>query len=195
MDPRVELKVFVHHGTSRALIGKELEDQDIVLTTYGTLMAEFNNEVHSPLLRAKWLRVCLDEGHMIKNSRAKTAKAAANLDTHRKWIISGTPIQNNLTELWSLLFWLDLEPYAGSKPLFKQHIELPVKHGDPRGVERLQTLIEAVCLRRTKSDKVNGQPLVKLPEKTVRVKDLEFTEEERVVYDAYLKQGRELIMR
>ena len=42
---------------------------------------------------------------------------------------------------------------------------------------------------------MNGQPLVKLPEKTLRVKDLEFTEEERVVYDAYLKQGRELIMR
>jgi SNF2 family DNA or RNA helicase len=119
------LDIFVHHGQSKALIALELQDKDIVLTTYGTLMAEFKEENHGPLLRAKWLRVVLDEGHQviflptsvyeskilrnsyfrfrekklfnlknplipqIKNSRAKTFKAAANLDTIRKWIVSG----------------------------------------------------------------------------------------------------------
>ena len=69
--------------------------QDIVLTTYGTLAAELNPAlaVEPPLLATKWLRVCLDEGHQIKNHRTKQAKAAAALDTERRWIISETPIQ------------------------------------------------------------------------------------------------------
>ena len=131
---RVDLRMFVHHGQSKAVVSSELQDQDIVLTTYGTLMAEFNMETHSPLLGTKWLRLCLDEGHNIKNHRAKTSKAALNLDTERKWIISGTPIQNNLGELWSLLNFLDYYPYAGDRPTFKHHIENPIKHGHPKGL-------------------------------------------------------------
>lgn len=67
-----------------------LEEQDIVFTTYGTLMSEYSvDDMSGPLLRAKWLRVVLDEGHSIKNHLSKTAKAASQLDTQRKWIISG----------------------------------------------------------------------------------------------------------
>lgn len=98
-------------------------------------MTEFNAQTHSPLLATKWLRVCLDEGHFIKNFRAKTSKAAVNLDAERKWIISGTPIQNNLNELWSLLYFLNMEPYASSNSLFKQQIENPIKYGHPNAVE------------------------------------------------------------
>ena len=62
----VNLDIFVHHGQSKSLIALELQEKDIVLTTYGTLMAEFKEENHGPLLRAKWLRVVLDEGHQVK---------------------------------------------------------------------------------------------------------------------------------
>ncbi len=89
----MDLKVFVHYAQTKALLGGELEDQDIVLTTYGTLSAEFASQQHSPLLKARWLRVCLDEGHGIKNHRARTAQAAANLNTQRKWIISGSSFE------------------------------------------------------------------------------------------------------
>ena len=140
------------------------------MTTYGTLQHEFNETNLGPLLRAKWLRVVLDEGHFIKNHLAKTSKAAANLNTKRKWIVSGTPIQNNLTELWSLLSWLDEPMYGEDRPRYKHEIETPVKNGDTRGGIRLQTLVEAVCLRRTKQDKVNGKPLVTLPEKKVIIR-------------------------
>ena len=129
----------------------------------------------------RWLRVCLDEGHNIKNHLAKTSKAAALLNAHRKWIITGTPIQNNLKELWSLLLWLKFEPFCEHYSLFKRQIETPIKRGDPNGFKRLQTLIEAISLRRTKTDKVNGRPLVALPEKTVRIKKLKFTKEEQQV--------------
>ena len=68
--------------------------------------------------------------------------------------ITGTPIQNNLTELWALLKWLEVEPYASHRQLYKRQIEHAVKHGHPNGLQRLQTLIQAICLRRTKSDQV-----------------------------------------
>ncbi len=195
VDRRVDVRVFVHYGQSKAEFSTALADQDVVLTTYGTLSAEFGARAHSPLLGTKWLRVCLDEGHGIKNSNTKAAKAAGMLMAERRWIISGTPIQNNLGELWSLLLWLKFEPYASSRNTFRNDIERPVKNGDPRGVQRLQTVVEAVCLRRTKEDEVNGQPLVKLPKKEVRIKHLEFTQEEKTIYKAYETKGREIIMR
>lgn len=132
VDPRVELRVFVHHGTSKAHIPAELERQDIVLTTYGTVQAE-KDTLSPPLLSTRWLRVCLDEGHNIKNHLAKTSKAAAELDTLRRWIITGTPIQNNLKELWSLLKWLKFQPYCDEYKRFKRDIEVPIKRGDPIG--------------------------------------------------------------
>ena len=61
----MNLDIFVHHGQSKSLIALELQDKDIVFTTYGTLMSEFKEDMHGPLLRAKWLRVVLDEGHQV----------------------------------------------------------------------------------------------------------------------------------
>ena len=69
VDVSINVKVRVHHGASKALIGAELNACDIVITTYGTLATEFDVEEHGPLLKAKWLRVVLDEGHYIKNHR------------------------------------------------------------------------------------------------------------------------------
>ena len=195
IDDRVNLAIAVHHGQCKALLGTELQDNDIVFSTYGTLQAEYSSYQSGPLLRAKWLRVVLDEGHFIKNHNSKTAKACYELDTRRKWIISGTPIQNNLTELWALLKWLEVEPYASHRTLFKRHIEHAIKHGHPHGIQRLQTLMQAICMRRTKSDQINGKPIVDLPEKTVTTTELEFTEEETIIYKAWESEGREIIQK
>ena len=70
-------------------------------------------------------------------------------------MLTGTPIQNNLTELWALLKWLEVEPYASHRQLYKRQIENAIKHGHPNGLQRLQTLIQAICLRRTKADQVS----------------------------------------
>ena len=108
----VSVRLKVHHGSSKVERGEELEEYDVVITSYGTLAAETGARGHSPLLAAKWLRVVLDEGHMIKNHRSKTSKAAMQLQTHRRWIVTGTPIQNNLLEVtklnYPLCFKLDL---------------------------------------------------------------------------------------
>ena len=141
---RVDLKLFVHYRDTKALLKTELQDQDIVFTTYGTLMSEFLSKAHSPLVETKWLRICLDEGHIIKNYRAKTAKAVANLDTERKWIISGTPIQNNLNELWSLLAYLGVEPYASDRKLFKEHIDYPIKRNHAFAMQVISSLYQSL---------------------------------------------------
>ena len=197
VERSVDLSIFVHHGQNKAMISTELEEHDIVFTTYGTMQTELDKMgpgKMGPLLKAKWLRVVLDEGHLIKNHLSKTARAAEVLDTKRKWIISGTPIQNNLHELWCLLKWLQEDKYGVlPKYHFKNEIEHPVKHGSMRGIIRLQTLIESVCLRRTKQDEINGKPLVELPKKNVQVKELDFTDEERKVYDAYHAKAGEIV--
>ena len=194
------VKLKVHHGNSKAFYAGDLESHDIVITTYGTLAAEFTygERSGSPLLKAKWLRVVLDEGHMVKNHLSKSHKAALELDTLRKWVITGTPIQNNLMELWSLTNFLDFGMYAGKQQMrvFKQHIVRPCKHGDPRGFERLQVLLEAICLRRSKTDKKpDGSLLVKLPKKIVLVRSVELTEEERLCYGIFHKQAADIVGR
>lgn len=192
----VNIQLKVHHGGGKAVTGTELELQDIVITTYGTLAAEWDQSDLSPLLRAKWLRVVLDEGHMIKNHNAKCAKAAMELDTLRKWVVTGTPIQNNLMELWSLVNWLGFGVYAGRQQLglFKDQIELPCKRGSLLGFERLQVLVDAVCLRRTKTDKTpSGSPLVCLPAKQIVTRRLELSREERRCYQVYHDKAREVI--
>lgn len=196
VDRGVALRVKIHHGSSKALIGADLNSFDIVITTYGTLANEFSNDIRSPLQRAKFLRVVLDEGHFIKNHRTKAAKAANNLDTERRWVVTGTPIQNNLLEFWSLVHWLRFGIYADQLPAFKDHIERPCKSHDPRGFERLQVLMDAICMRRTKNDrKPNGEPIVNLPSKTIKIREVELTEEERLCYTVLNNNATEVVLK
>lgn len=69
VESNINIKVHVHYGASKAQIGAELNACDIVITTYGTLAAEHDTDGIGPLMKAKWLRVVLDEGHYIKNHR------------------------------------------------------------------------------------------------------------------------------
>ena len=201
LHPSVSIKLRIHHGATKALTGADLETYDIVITTYGTLASEFgvdNQYNHSPLLRAKWLRVVLDEGHFIKNHNSKTAKAALSLDTLRRWIVTGTPIQNNLMEFWSLINWLNFGVYAGKGNMrhFKTDIVRPCKNGDPRGFERLQILIDSVCLRRTKTDKKpDGSPIVALPKKNIINMDVELGKEEREIYETFMNCYQQIVAR
>merc|ERR1711892_870766 len=140
----------------------------------------------------------MDEGHNIKNHNSKCAKAAVNLDTTRRWIVSGTPIQNNLMELWSLVNWLNFGMYCGKSQMkeFKRQIEGPCRKGIAVGFERLQVLMDTICLRRTKTDKKpDGSPLVVLPSKTIVTREVELSEEERLCYAIFHKHAQEIVSR
>ncbi|XP_029350420.1 helicase-like transcription factor isoform X1 [Echeneis naucrates] len=192
MHPNVKLNVYLYYGSERNRSKTFLSSQDVVITTYNVLSADFVNE--SPLHSINWLRVVLDEGHIIRNPNAQMSKAVLNLKANRRWILSGTPIQNSVKDLWMLLAFLRLKPFD-VREWWNRVIQRPVTQGDRAGLQNLQTLVKCITLRRTKSTVVNGRPLVSLPEKTVFVEQVELSQQEREEYELARNEGRNTISR
>ncbi|KAK4636326.1 hypothetical protein CLAFUW4_00395 [Fulvia fulva] len=151
------LKVLVHHGASRTKSGDQLRKYDVVITTFQTLTSEHagSNMLVSGGTRigcfgVHWYRVMLDEAHSIKNRNAKATQACYALNSWYRWCLTGTPMQNNLDELQSLIKFLCIKPYC-EQPSWKQDIIQPMKNG--RGglaMRRLQYFLRAFMKRRTK---------------------------------------------
>ena len=88
----------------------------------------------SPLHKIKWLRVILDEGHTIRNPQTRLTKAMLDLEASRRWVLTGTPIQNRLDDLWSVVRFLRLEPFD-DKVWWKAAVAMSVRRGCPQGVK------------------------------------------------------------
>ncbi|CAL8300964.1 unnamed protein product [Boreogadus saida] len=188
----VQLSVYLYYGPERNRSVSFLASQDVVLTTYNVLAADHavaTPKNKSPLHVAQWLRVVLDEGHMIRNPNTQMGRAVLQLQAQRRWILSGTPIQNSLKDLWMLLAFLRLKPF-NIKEWWNRIIQRPVSQGDRAGLSNLQTLVRCITLRRTKSSTVDGRPLVSLPEKTVCVEQVELTQQERDEYELARLEGQ-----
>ena len=135
----------------------------------------------------------LDEGHFIKNHETKQSAAAASLDARARWIVSGTPIQNSMRDLYGLVAFLHLKPLS-ERPVFRATFERPMAIGDKAALLRLKLLMAAVALRRLKTTVVRGQPLVALPPKIIEFVDVELEGEHRGLYDKWERAGREAIV-
>jgi SNF2 family DNA or RNA helicase len=150
-----KLSVCVYHGATRAKTSKNLNDYDIVITTYGTLTSDFNSSATDKAKKAglfsiHWYRIILDEAHTIKNRNAKATQSAYALDAQYRWCLSGTPLQNNLDELQSLIKFLRVKPYD-DLAAWRDQISRPLANG--RGglaIQRLQVYLKAFMKRRTK---------------------------------------------
>lgn len=150
------LKVCVHHGPNRTKSFKELALYDVVVTTYQILVSEHghssmaDNGVKAGCFGLRWWRVVLDEAHTIKNRNAKATKACYALRSEYRWCLSGTPMQNNLDELQSLVKFLQIKPYDDLKE-WKAHIDHPLKNGKGHiAIRRLHSLLRCFMKRRTK---------------------------------------------
>ncbi|KAJ4295391.1 hypothetical protein N0V90_007403 [Kalmusia sp. IMI 367209] len=150
------LKVLVHHGPSRTKSIDKLKSYDVVITTYQVLASEHAscgdgpNGLKKGCFGVHWYRVMLDEAHTIKNRNAKMTKACYEIQSHYRWCLTGTPMQNNLDELQSLIRFLRIQPYC-DMPNWKDAITGPMKNG--RGnlaMRRLQIFLKAFMKRRTK---------------------------------------------
>ncbi|ELW65142.1 Helicase-like transcription factor [Tupaia chinensis] len=148
----------------------------------------------SPLHSIRWLRVILDEGHAIRNPNAQQTKAVLDLETERRWVLTGTPIQNSLKDLWSLLSFLKLKPFL-DREWWHRTIQRPVTMGDEGGLRRLQSLIKNITLRRTKTSKIKGKPVLELPERKVFIQHIILSDEEREIYQSVKNEGRATIGR
>ncbi|XP_077587001.1 helicase-like transcription factor isoform X1 [Stigmatopora nigra] len=214
----VKLKVYMYHGPDRNRNTVFLSSQDVVLTTYNVLSADFAKEGRSPLHEINWLRVVLDEGHVVRNPNTQMSKSVLDLRAERRWILSavlcrvffdlldtptqsgllhlggGTPVQNSVKDLWMLLAFLRLKP-LDVREWWNRAIQGPVMQGDKTGLKNLQTLVDCITLRRTKDSELDGRPLVTLPEKSVCVEQVELSAVEREEYEQARNEGRRTISR
>lgn len=146
---------------------------DIVITTYGLL----NNE-QDALSAKRWNIIVLDEAHTIKNKETKMSKAAMKIDGSFRLILTGTPLQNHLSELWNL-FNFATPGLLGSFQSFTNRFINPIeKSGDKQAQLRLKNIIKPFMLRRTKT-----QVLDELPEKTEVTIQVELSDRERALYE------------
>ncbi|XP_028650528.2 helicase-like transcription factor isoform X1 [Erpetoichthys calabaricus] len=192
--PEVNLNVYVYHGSERKRDPAFLSKQDVVLTTYNVITVDFTSGNASPLHQVNWLRVVLDEGHVIRNPGAFQTKAVLELKAIRRWILTGTPIQNSLKDIWPLVCFLKLKPFE-VKEWWNRTIQRPVMLGDQEGLRRLQALLKSITLRRTKSTKIKGCPVVDLPERKVFVQHVVLSEEEKQIYESIKNESRTVIGR
>nr|GMD36140.1 helicase-like transcription factor CHR28 isoform X1 [Ipomoea batatas] len=134
------------------------------------------------LARVSWFRVILDEAQTIKNHRTQVARACCSLRAKRRWCLSGTPIQNSIDELFSYFRFLRYDPYADFKT-FCSGVKYPIAMNSIQGYKKLQAILRAIMLRRTKGTLIEGQPIINLPPKTIHLKKVAFSAEERAFYN------------
>ncbi|KAG2674516.1 hypothetical protein I3843_13G125200 [Carya illinoinensis] len=187
------LSLYVHYGQSRPKDARTLTQSDVVITTYGVLASEFsaeNTEDSFSLYSVRWFRVILDEAHTIKSSKSQISMAAAALVADRRWCLTGTPIQNNLEDIYSLLRFLKVEPW-GTWVWWNKLIQKPFEEGDERGLKLVQSILKPIMLRRTKfSTDREGRPILVLPPADIQVVYCELNETEKDFYEALFKRSK-----
>ncbi|EPY52773.1 ATP-dependent DNA helicase [Schizosaccharomyces cryophilus OY26] len=206
------LSIYIHHGGSkRSYTSEQLAHFDVVLTTYSTLSQEMRQKelfIHhsrsgrlappasTPFLDTPWFRVILDEAHTIRNRNTQAANACFQLESIYRWCLTGTPLQNNVDELFSLIKFLRVKPYCVWS-MFVKDFSRPLKSYREdivhAAMQRLRALLGAVVLRRTKNTQINDKRIIELPNKHVQVVPISFTSQERSTYAEQMNQAQSLL--
>ncbi|PWA57475.1 Helicase, C-terminal [Artemisia annua] len=142
-------------------------------------------EYKGTLSKVHWFRVVLDEAQTIKNHSTRVSKSCCGLRAKKRWCLSGTPIQNSIDELFSYFRFLKCEPYS-KYTSFCNQIKNPIsrRSSSSQGYMKLQAVLKTIMIRRTKDTVIDGQPIITLPPKTIKLSSVDFSTEER---DFYLK--------
>ncbi|KAI0498647.1 hypothetical protein KFK09_019537 [Dendrobium nobile] len=173
-------KVYLYHGERKKEVDFLLSHH-IVLTIYKTLALEFSSS-HSALKEIEWLRVILDEAHVIKNFLSQQTKAVVQLKAERRWVVIGTPIKNNSFDLYSLMAVLRFLPLS-IKNYWHRLVQRPLDQGSASGIARLEALMASFSLRRMKGTHNGSNSLVGLPSRNVDTCFVELFSEEREQYE------------
>jgi len=174
-----ELSVHVHHGQSR-LEGKaftrEARQADLVLSTYG--LATRDRDL---LATVPWNRLVLDEAQQIKNSATRTTQSIRTIPAARRIAMTGTPVENRLSELWSIMQFLN-PGLLGSEKSFRQRFALPIERdGDDEAAAQLRRVTGPFVLRRLKTDR---SIIADLPDKLEMKEFCTLTREQASLYQA-----------
>ena len=182
-----ELKTLVIRGSLQERKEKinQIDNYDLIITSYDLLKRDIDLYKKKDY---KFRFIIADEAQYLKNSNTQNAKAIKQMKADTRYALTGTPIENSLSELWSIFDFI-MPGYLFSYKKFKSLYEIPItREEDPETIEKLKMLIEPFVLRRTKQE-----VLKELPEKTVTVLNNEMGEEQRKIYMNYLAQAKQEI--
>lgn len=221
-------KCFIFHPSSgnknRILSFKQLTKFDVVFISYQTLASEMKKHIHgfdlgemgirrinakkeansyfSPFFskESHFYRVVLDEAQWIKNKSTKASMACSLIESEYRWCLSGTPMQNNIEEIYPLIRFLRIRPYC-FEDKFRVDISLPLKsrndnydsYDKEKAMKKVRLMLKAILLRRSKDSVIDGEPILKLPEKNVIMNQIDMSENE--AEDVFYKhlEGRSAI--
>jgi hypothetical protein len=176
-----DCRVLVHHGAERHRgdsrpFAERAAGHDVVLSTYSLLARDLDH-----LAAVTWGRVVFDEAQQIKNPGAAQSKAARQLAADRRVALTGTPVENRLSELWSIMDVLN-PGLLGSPRSFRERFALPIeKEGEAAAAELLRRITQPFILRRLKSDR---SIIADLPDKIETVDHCPLTREQATLYRA-----------
>lgn len=175
------LRVMIHHGSgrlSRHSFMRVFENYDLIITTYHLV-----NRDQDIFHDIQWHRVALDEAQNIKNPSAQQSLAIHRLDAQKRISLTGTPVENKLSELWSILEFLN-PGYLSTLKNFQSRFAIPIeRQQDKKKADLLRKLTQPFILRRLKTDQSIIQDL---PEKIEMKVYCDLTEEQAAMYQAYV---------
>lgn len=171
---------YVYHGQTRTNNAWDLKKFDLVVTTYGTVASDFRG-LGSPLKQLKWFRVMLDEAHTIREPKAQQSQACYSLNAQRRWALTGTPIQNRISDLGSLTRFLRMYPYNDTG-FFNQQIGSKAVASDESYLDKLRLFVDSFCLRRDKGK-------IDLKGRSDMVSRLKFSDEERRMHSHFKEKA------
>ncbi len=177
------LKAVMWHGADRHELAEGLADHDIVITSYALMRRD-----EEQLGKLKLMYAILDEAQLIKNPMSATARAAKKLDAHRRLALTGTPIENRLSEIWSIFDFVS-PGLLGDLNRFEQRYATPIDRGDSKAAARLRAAIHPFVLRRTKEEVAKD-----LPEKMEINQEIDLAPEQQKLYAQVLQEVRASVL-
>ena len=177
------LPVLVHHGAGRAkgeALGRAAADHAMVVTSYGLLLRDIRT-----IRSVQWSGIVLDEAQNIKNPQTKQAQAVRSMRSDYQFALTGTPVENSVADLWSIMEFLN-PGFLGGQEKFRQNFLLPIQSGrDGGAAERLRRATGPFVLRRLKTDK---SVISDLPDKIEIKEYCSLTKEQATLYASVLQE-------
>ncbi|CUS22868.1 LAQU0S07e01948g1_1 [Lachancea quebecensis] len=201
-NPELHCEIYYGGNTSglRTLLTKNKSPPIVLITTYGTVQHEWGRLMNkntgymesdtTGLFSVEFFRIVIDEGHTIRNRNTRTSKSLMDLESSRRWILTGTPIINRLDDLYSLIKFMRLEPWS-QVGYWKTFVSDPFEKKNYKSAfDVVSSILEPVILRRTKLMRdVDGKRLVELPPKEVIIEKVSFNKSEDALYQYFLNRA------
>lgn len=189
-----KIKAYTYYGKNKSGDEDFIFAHNVVITTYETLVSEFEDSMTSTkkrkaesgslLFSMNWHRVVLDESHIIRNMKTLKFKSCQAISATLRWCLTGTPIQNGVKDIHAAIQFLRVEPFFSDKTLYDRYFtrEIEGKHRNEEGFARLRTLVKQVALRRDKREVLSHN----IPPKTEMNVKIKLSDEERDAYEAIM---------